>query len=356
MGTKSSKQRKIRPKKSNLSPLSISQNNLHLTDCSDDSNSLIGANSDNKAYSNSFSDSPLSKVKTINHNKITNLLLSSSFHPNSQLHKKKIKKSKINRILSKNHNSVLMLSMNVLNLMADKLNKENNLHLYLSNTIENDIGRLDYSISKSKFYFQKDKSKITESLVNQYLDMEREENEDRYQNYLINDLISTRKEDSSLNCNTNSTISNDRDTYMEEKKDEIKEFPIIKVKSVLTNNSKKKPQRKKITNKKNNKTLNNLIYPSNINVNNINIKINELNVYNGHSINVISSKNKFDKKTIKNHIKQKESKRSETPVFKRKLDKYIDNLQTNKKIKQKRDISQDSIDTFDQFSFGCHDT
>lgn len=350
MGTKSSKQRKNRQKKSNLSPLSISQNNLHLTDCSYDSNSLIGANSDNKAYSNSFSDSPLPKVKTINHNKITNLLLSSSFQPNLQLHKKKIKKSKINRILSKNHNSVLLFSMSALNLMTDKLNKENNLHLYLSNSIHNDIGRLDYNISKSKFYFRKDKSKMTESLVNQYLDMEREENEDRYQNYLINDLISTRKEDSSFNFNTNSTVFNDKD--LDEKKDEIKEFPIIKVKSVLINNSKKKPQRKKITNKTNNKTVNNMIYPSNINVNNINIKINELKVYN----NGVSSKNKFDKQTIKCHLKQKELKRSETPVFKRKKDKYIDNLQTNKKNKQKRDISQDTIDSFDQFSFGCHDS
>ena len=80
MGTKSSKQRKNRPKKGNLSPLSISQNNLHLTDCSYESNSLVGANSYNKAYNNSFSDSPLSKEK-IKHNKITNLLRSSSFDP-----------------------------------------------------------------------------------------------------------------------------------------------------------------------------------------------------------------------------------------------------------------------------------
>ena len=355
MGTKSSKQRKNRPKKSNLSPLSISQNNLHLTDCSYESNSLVGANSYNKAYNNSFSDSPLSKVK-INHNKITNLLLFSSFDPalKSQKNKKRIKRSKISRVLYKNHNSILMFSLNVVNLMTEKLNKENNLHFYLTNNIQSEIGLLNYNISKSKFSFGKDRAKKAETLTNQYLDLEREENENRYQNYLINDMISTRKEEVSLNINSDSEMLNDKNiNSIDEMKDEIKEFPIIKVKSVFI--PRKKTQRKKITNKQNNKAINHIKYPNNININNINIKINRFNVYNDHSINVISSKGRCNKPKAKTQLNQKGLKRSETPVFKGKIDKYIGNITTNNNHKQKLDISQDSIKSFDQFSFGCHD-
>ena len=310
MGNKSSK------KKHNKTITSISQDNITYTERYNDSLSILSP-SDTKSNNNSLNSNIMRRKER---RKMTDLLLAQSpfFEPHTK-HKEKIKRARLSRVLYNHKTSIVLESLRITNLITEQINKENNLNIFVTNNkLNKHIGQLDYSINNSSYYFSK-KNKRAESAYKTYIEKENEEcDSDTYKNYLMNDMISTRKEND-FNLEVNDSLFHEAQQNLlrspEEENNQTKQFPIVKVRS-YTNNKSVHQRYKEIK------------------VKNINININQIKVYNNNTIrqNTLITRKSNKHRTLT---------RSETPVFKQK-----------KSSKEYDNICTCNVDNIDNFSFG----
>ena len=313
MGNKSSK------KKHKKEITSISQDNINYTERFDDSLSISSPN-DTKSRNNSLNSNIMKRKER---RKMTDLLLPHSpFFEARIKQKEKIKRSRLSRVLYNHKTSIVLESLRITSLITDQINKENSLHLFLSNNkLNKNIGQLEYSINNSSYYFSK-KNKRAEIAYKTYTERENEEcDSDTYKNYLMNDMISTRKEND-FNLEVNDSLFYEAQQNLlrspEEDNNQTKQFPKVKVRS-YTNNKAVHQRYKEIK------------------VKNINININQIKVYNNNNTiqpNTLITRNTKKRRTLT---------RSETPVFKRK---------GKESSKEYDKICTSNIDNIDNFSFG----